>query len=174
LACVLASASIRKQDVAILSCISGFFLDMSRRWSKIYYNKNDDDAVRSDTLKKVSIHCEELSKHFSRGSFEYGELRCPEVRSIFEFCTNYISSDFDGCDEELPPRAALYPHGDISSVISNVKSERHMKELLQWNLNIVERYRSSANIANGTNTMSCFICVFQYLSIHYTTPIKYS
>jgi hypothetical protein len=146
LACVLVSASIRKRDVAILICISGFFLDMSRRWSKIYYYKNDHDAVGSDTLKRLSIHCEELSKHFSRGSLEYG--KCPEMRSIFEFCTNYILSEYDCDDDDLPENAALTPYVDISSITSNVKNERQKFELLRWNLNIVKHYSTSAVVAN--------------------------
>ncbi|KAL3809026.1 hypothetical protein ACHAXA_010921 [Cyclostephanos tholiformis] len=148
LACMLTSASIRKKDVAILSDISGFFLDMSRRWSKIYYKQNDHDAVGSDTLRKVSMRCKELSNHFSKVTLEDGELRCSEIKSIFDFCTNSNSNNFDEGDDVLTTSAVLYPYADVFDIVKIGENENHIDELLRFNVNIVRQRGSPGIIAN--------------------------
>jgi len=134
LACVLTWASIRKKDVAILSHISGFYLDMSRRWSKFYYARNDNDSVGSDTLRKVSTACEKLARKFSGASLEDYELRCCEIKSVFEFCTSYKSNIYEGGDEALTTISVTYPYTDISDIIKIVEKECQRNDLESWNM----------------------------------------
>jgi hypothetical protein len=133
LACVLTWASIRKKDVDILSHISGFYLDMSRRWSKFYYAQNDNDSVGSDTLRKVSITCEKLARNFSGASLEDYEFRCCEIKSVFEFCTNYKSNYYEGGDEALTS-SVTYPYSDISDIIKIVEKECQRNDIESWNM----------------------------------------
>ena len=152
LACVLTWASIRKKDVAILNDISGFYLDMSRRWSKFYYAQNDHDAVGGDTLRKVSITCEKLAKHFSGASLEDNELSCCEIQSVFEFCTNSKSNYYEGGDEAHTTSSVTYPYTDISDIIKIVEKEHQRNDLERWNMlatKIAGRESSSVNIARG-------------------------
>jgi len=134
LACVLTWASIRKKDVDILSHISGFYLEMSRRWSKFYYVQNDNDSVGSETLRKVSITCEKLARNFSCASLEDYELRCCEIKSVFEFCTNYKSNYYEGGDEALMTSSVTYPYTDISDIIKIVEKECQRNDLESWNM----------------------------------------
>jgi hypothetical protein len=152
LACVLTGASIRKKDVAILSDISGFFLGMSRHWSKIYYAQSDHDTVGSDTLRKVSITCEKLATHFSGASLENNELRCCDIKSVFGFCTNDKSNYYEGGDEVLKASSVTYPYTDISDIINIVEKERQRIDLQSWNMlatKISGCESSSVNISRG-------------------------
>jgi ribonuclease HI len=133
LACVLTEASIRKKDVAILSDISGFFMNMSRRWSKYYYAANGHDAVGKDTLRKVGITCEKLSKHFSGPSLGDNELCCDGIKSVFDFCTNYKVNYYEGSDVVLSTSAVKY-FSDISDIINIVEKECQIDGLPSWNI----------------------------------------
>ena len=89
-------ASIRQKDGASLNNLSGLFLQMSRRWSRLYYEEGGVDAIGRGTLRVVSIICEKLSNHISDVSLDNQELYCDGAASMFELCTNINSlNDFD-------------------------------------------------------------------------------
>ncbi|KAL3761705.1 hypothetical protein ACHAW5_004269 [Stephanodiscus triporus] len=151
LACVLIEASVRKKDVAMLSDISGFFMNMSRRWSKYYYSENGHDAVGKDTLRKVGITCQKLSKHFSGAYLDDSEICCDGIKSVFDFCTNYNLNYYEGSDVVLSTSAVKY-FSDISDIINIVEKERQIDELQSWNILATKKLwhnSSLINIAKG-------------------------
>ena len=131
LACVLTKTCIYCKDAAILDRLSSFFLDFSRKWSKVYYAENDTDTVGRDSLRKVSIDCGKLSKQFTDATItSHGDNEhcLKDVDSIFEFCTGSKDNILD-------------PYEDISHLMSNLsKSQRIKAELWNQKLGSVDGY----------------------------------
>lgn len=143
LACKLTQASIRQKDAVVLSEMSAFFLQMSRRWSRMYYLGNARDSVDKDTLRNVSIACEKLSKYFAGHVLDAPfvadnrDLCCSGIASVFEFCTGNKSNYNDG-DLDSMHNAILMPYVDISEMIRGVEVEFWRNELLNWNMVVSE------------------------------------
>jgi hypothetical protein len=84
-------------------------------------------------LRKVSITCEKLARNFSGASLEDYEFRCCEIKSVFEFCTNYKSNYYEGGDEALTS-SVTYPYSDISDIIKIVEKECQRNDIESWNM----------------------------------------
>ena len=132
LACVLTKTCIHSKDSAILDRLSSFILNMSRKWSKVYYAENDGDTVGRDILRKVSIDCGKLSKQFTDATSRlYGDNEpcLKDVDSIFEFCTGSKHTTI------------LDPYEDISHLMSSLSnSERIKAELWNQKLGTADEY----------------------------------
>ena len=140
LACELARASMRQKDIAVIGELSDFFLQVSRRWAKIYYLESVDDTVGREKLRKVSIACKTLSENFVDVFLEEpkcvgvkAEL-CDEIESLLRFCTHSRSQDSD--DENNTDSSVgtiiLKPYTDISEMISSVEVETWKREIKAW------------------------------------------
>jgi len=139
LACELTNVSIKLRDAAILNDLSNFFLQMSRRWARIYYGEQEDTQASTDrrrnTLRRASIACENLSEHIILGDILGGdekELAHDKIDSIFEFCTMTNSRDSEKIVAS-ENSAILMPYLDILDIISQVDVKPWRDELLNWN-----------------------------------------
>ncbi len=139
LACLLSRSAIRTNDVAILLQLSDFFLQSSRKFTKIYWGDSPNIAVTKGTIRAISILCELFTmlsigaeeealklrtKHkiIIREDRDLAEKLNEEFDSLLEFCTN----------NKKKQDQALFPYTDIvTSEFLDKGSYR--EELLEWN-----------------------------------------
>ncbi len=128
LACRLAQACLhqiqtndaRYDASSILHQLSVFFMDVSRQWSRIFWNLEDD--VGKETLKEISVACKQLSqrcmalpRRFSGDDHDFDDkLLQNSVEIIFGKCTN---------SEHMTSRDLMSPYEEYASAI--VKSCHH-------------------------------------------------
>ena len=135
LACKVTEVSMLHKDAAILDGLSSFFMNISRRWSKLYYAEDHSDAVGKDTLRKASAMCEKLSKYCTgqRDLKENDVIHYKDIDIIFQFCTSNKSKDNDD------DTAVLYPYTNIANLIDSVDNEARRLNLLLWNKKMSEK-----------------------------------
>ena len=99
LACSLSKSAIRTQDAVILNQLSAFFLQSSRTFTKIYWDDVGSSAVvTKDTLKRVGILCDLLTRKFVGSEQEAEQLRKKDKCIIFdkiEDVTKELNNDLD-------------------------------------------------------------------------------
>ena len=134
LACLLSRSAIRTNDAAILIQLSDFFLQTSRKFTKIYWgDSSSTTTVMKETLRKVSILCELLAMQFIDAEDEVQQLRTKhnimsedggmqvKLDSILEFCTNA---------NEIQDVLLPYSNVVTSDIIDG---EKYSQELIEWN-----------------------------------------
>ncbi|KAL7547244.1 hypothetical protein ACHAWF_010559, partial [Thalassiosira exigua] len=133
LACLLAEAALRQEDVAILEELSRFFLLASRRWPRVYKGGDLGDSEHGATLRKVGATCKMLAAA-STGQFptemdlahNSRELR-DGIDAVLELCAG---AGPRGNDEGA---AILAPYLDVTRIVGDVGTEPWRRELLAWN-----------------------------------------
>ncbi len=130
LACLLSRSAIRSNDTAILLQLSDFFLQTSRKFTKIYWGDSSSKAsVTKETLRTVSILCELLAMHSIGAEEEAKQLRTKH---------NIMSED-GGIAEKLDSILELVQMQDVLLPYSNavtsdiIDGEKYSQELLEWN-----------------------------------------
>ena len=134
LACLLSRSAIRTNDTAILLQLSDFFLQTSRKFTKIYWGDSSSTTTASkETLQTVSILCELLAMQFIDAEDEVQQLRTKhnimsedggmqvKLDSILEFCTNA---------NEIQDVLLPYSNVVTSDIIDG---EKYSQELIEWN-----------------------------------------
>lgn len=152
LACNLVEASTRQEDASILYNLSkSFFLPISRQWSKIYYGENVKNSVGKDTLRRVSVACENLSNHFSGVTLEeHDRIICDGIKDVFEFCTSNKFTDYEYDDRDSTASSSiLAPYRVISHIIRGVEAESLRNVMQTWNHNLALEGREEVGESCG-------------------------
>jgi hypothetical protein len=152
LACNLVKASTRQEDASILYNLSKyFFLTISRQWPKVYYGENAEVSVGKDTLRRVSVACENLSKHFSGVILEeHDRIFCDGIKDVFEFCTSSKFTDYEYDDRDSIASSSISaPYMDISHIIRGVEAESLRNVMQTWNHNLALEGREEVGESCG-------------------------
>ena len=134
LACLLSKSAVRTQDAAILSQLSGFFLQTSRTIHKILHSETTASTTK-ETLRTISILCEMLAMGFA-GTKQDAEESQEKKRNILdadEDVMTKLNRNLDAIleicttnDEHL----ILFPYSEFTSeLIYGQKYSQQLREL---------------------------------------------
>ena len=145
LACELAVAAIQQRDFTILVELADFFLVMSRRWTRIYYFKDQNTRGVEKSLLDVRRSCKALARQYvneSNDSYADGGGNVIVIlRSLLEFFTNSNTHDeMDGRDR------VQFPFVDISRMHDEI-DDKYCRGILQnWDLSASAAMKRDPNV----------------------------
>ncbi|KAL7445259.1 hypothetical protein ACHAXH_008236 [Discostella pseudostelligera] len=127
---------------SILDELSGYYMDLSRQYSKIYWNPEDDDDddvvnEKKQELKEVSIACRDLSRHYKIDASSRGCLRIDQSNYFVDNYSGLVSNLFDPYNENI---------SDIVKSCSPTKSRRG--QLKRWREKVLVRSKAN-NVSSG-------------------------
>ncbi|KAL7489567.1 hypothetical protein ACHAW6_015234 [Cyclotella cf. meneghiniana] len=145
LACELAMAAIQQRDFTILVELADFFLIMSRRWTRIYYFKDQNTRDVEKSLFDVSRSCKALARqcmNASKDSYtDRGENVIVILLSLVKFFTNSNThNQFDGRER------VQFPFIDISRMYDEIDDNYRRRILQRWNLSASAAVKRDPNI----------------------------
>ncbi len=137
LAFILSRSAVRTNDVAILLQLSDFFLQSSRKFTKIYWG--DSPNMTKEKLRTISIRCELLAMVSIGAEAEAQQLRTKhniiirEDRDLAEKLNEEFDSQLEFCtNSNNKQEQALSPYSKI--VTSEFIDEgSHHQQLIEWN-----------------------------------------
>lgn len=134
LACLLSKSAVRTQDVAILSQLSGFFLQSSRTIHKVLHSETTATATK-ETLRTLSILCEMLAMDFAGDKKGAEELQ-EKKRIILDADEDVIAKLNRNLDAIMEicttndKHEILFPYSEFTSeLISGQKYSHQLREL---------------------------------------------
>ena len=134
LACLLSKSAVRTQDAAILSLLSGFFLQSSRAIHKILLSETTATAMK-ETLRTLSILCEMLAMDFA-GAKQDTEESQEKKRIILDADEDVMTKLNRNLDAILEmcttnnEHEILFPYSEFTSeLIYGQKYSQQLREL---------------------------------------------